>query len=80
MTKSNNESEILKLTRLLASVIRFFVSADYIKFRIWVLIFILAIFLITGQLFTETGLTITLIIAVYILLTYFVKWSEKRDE
>ena len=80
MTKSNNESEFLRLTRLLTSVVRFFISVDYIKFRMWGLMFILAIFLITGQLFTETGLTLTLIVAGYVLLTYFVKWSEKHDE
>ena len=77
MTKSNKQSEFLKLSQLLASAVQFVISVDYIKYRMWGLMFILAIFLITGQLFTETGLTVTLIVAVYILLTYFVKWSKK---
>ena len=33
-----------------------------------------------GQLLTKTALLITLIILGYILLTYLVKWFDKRDE
>ena len=79
MTKPNNEPSIEKLGRFLASIIRFVISDDYIKFRVWGLIIVLVIFAIMGQLLTKDVLLITLIILGYILLTYFIKWFEKRD-
>ena len=80
MTKSNNETFILQLSRFLASAVRFIISIDYIKIRIWILIIVLIFFTIMGQLLTKTALLITLIILGYIFLTYLVKWFDKRDE
>ena len=80
MTKSNNETFILQLSRFLFSAVRFIISTDYIKVRIWILIIVLIIFTIMGQLLTKTALLITLIILGYILLTYLLKWFDQRDE
>lgn len=77
--KRSDQSLLIRASRLLASVSRFFVDMDYIKIRVWILVVVIIVLAITGHLITKDGLIIGLIISTYVLLTYLIKWFEKRD-
>lgn len=77
--KQSDQSLLIRAGRLLASVSRFFVDMSYIKIRIWILAVVLIALAITGHLIEKDGLIIGSIVSAYILLTYLIKWFEKRD-
>lgn len=78
--RSSTDRSSSQIRRWLLSIIRAIYSSDYLRFRIWAILILFLILVITGNLLTKNGLIFILIIIGYVLLGYLQKWLENFEK